>query len=215
MAAAAWGIEIDGGFFFEPEHRYRCKQGHIRPSATQVFSLLGLTDFSGIAPRVLEWKRTYGSALHKAAQYLAQGDLNWDTLDDPLIPAITGIECWLKVNGVETEEVEETKIRSICGMSFGTQLDLRGTLMYHGQRRHCLIDYKSGSRESPTWRWQLGAYYADQPKVAGGWLGVILRVDMDGNVKPFWCLDLDRARSEFQVLLAAAIIGINSGIYKL
>lgn len=213
--AAEWGVEIPGGWFHEDTHRYRCTRGVVRPSATQVFSLLGMSDFSGIAPNVLEWKRTYGEAVHSAGQFIALKDLDWDSVDEAVIPAATGIEQFLAKHEFELESTEETKIRSLCGMEFGTRLDLRGTIMFHGKRRHTIIDWKTGSKVSPTWTWQLGSYYVDQPKADGGWIGLAGQIDMDGRVTPHWVLDLDKAKREFQTLLASAIIGINAGIYKL
>lgn len=215
MAAAEWGVQIDGGFFDEPKHKYRCAQGIIRPSATQVFDILGCNDFSSIRPQVMEWKRNYGQAVHLAGQFLAVGDLDWDSVDEAVIPAATGIEQWLKKYEFICEGTEETKIRTLCGMQYGTRLDLRGTLMYHQKRRHAIVDYKTGSKKSKTWDWQLGGYYVDQPKVEGGWLGVVLQIDMDGVVEPHWVLDLEREKREFQVLLAAANLKLNAGLVKL
>jgi len=213
--STAWGEQIDGGFFSQADHRYRCTQGIIRPSATQVFEILGCSDFSGIAPAVMEWKRNYGQAVHLAGQFLAVGDLDWDSVDEAVVPAVTGIEQWLKKYEFECEGTEETKIRSLCGMQYGTRLDLRGTLLYHDKRRHCIVDYKTGSKRSKTWDWQLGSYYVDQPKVDGGWIGVVAQVDMDGKVTPHWVLDLEKEKREFQALLVAAILKLNNGMVPL
>lgn len=213
--SAEWGVQIDGGWFHEGRHRYRCLEGHIRPSATQVFEILGCSDFSGIKPSVLEWKRNYGQAVHLAGQLLAQGDLNWESVDDVIIPAVTGIEGWLQKYEFVCEGAEETKIRTLCGMQYGTRLDLRGTLKFHGKRRHAIVDYKTGSKKSKTWDWQLGSYYVDQPKVEGGWIGVVVQVDMEGIVEPYWVLDLEKEKREFQVLLGGANLKLNNGMAKL
>ena len=215
MSHDGWGVQIDGGWFHEETHRYRCTAGYIRPSATQVFEILGMSDFSAISPLVVEWKRNYGQAVHAAGQFLATGDLDWDTVDDAIIPAATGIEMWLKKYEFICEGTEELKIRTLFGMQYGTRLDLRGSLMYHGRRRNVIVDYKTGSKKSKTWDWQLGSYYVDQPKVEGGWIGVILQIDMDGTVEPHWVLDLEKEKREFQVLLASAILKINNGFVKL
>lgn len=215
MATAAWGIEIDGGYFHEEAHLYRCTQGIIRPSATQVFDILGCSDFKNIPEKVLEWKRTYGNAIHIAGQYLPWGQLDWDSLDDVILPAVTGIDSFLREYEFEPESTEELKIRSLYGMQYGTRLDLKGTIKFRGKRRHCILDYKTAARTSKTWDWQLGGYYAEQPAVEGGWIGVIAQVDPEGFVEPHWVLDLEKQKREFQVLLSAAILKLNNGMAKL
>lgn len=209
---AGWGVAIDGGWFDEERHLYRCSEGVIRPSATQVFDLLGMSDFSAIDEETLNWKRTYGNAVHVGAQLIAEGDLNWDDVDDAIIDAVTGIEQFLKKYEFEFEAAEERKIRTLCGMKFGTTLDLRGSIMYHGQRRRVLIDWKTGTKYSPTWPWQLGSYYVEQPQ--GNWIGVVGQVKKDGVVTPYWVQDLEKAKQVFQVLLAAANLKLNAGLAK-
>lgn len=211
---ADYGIEISGGYFDEERHIYRNSRGVIVPSTTQVFSILGMNDFEGVPQEILEWKRNYGIAVHRAIEFLVAGDLDWDSLDDAIIPAVTGLEQKLKSMSFKYAGAEERKIYSLFCMEYGLTTDLRGTIIHHGKERNVVIDLKSGVKFSPTWRWQLGGYTEAQEKVGGGWMGVVLQFDKAGIVHPHY-IDLLPARREFQILLSAAILKINAGMVKL
>jgi hypothetical protein len=209
-----FGIEIPGGYFDEKKHLYRNSKGTIVPSTTQVFSILGCNDFDGIPQDVLEWKRNYGIAVHKAIEFLVMGDLDWDSLDEAIVPAVTGLEQKLKMLQFKYEAAEEMRIHSLYGMEYGLMADLRGTIVHQGKTRNAVIDLKSGVKFSPTWKWQVGGYTAAQGKVDGGWMGVVLQFDKFGEVKPHY-IDLIPAQREFQILLAAANLKLNAGLVKL
>lgn len=214
MGNGDWGIEIPGGFFDEKQHLYRNSKGTIVPSVTQVFTLLGFSDYSMIKPATLEWKRLYGTAVHSALEFLVAGDLDWDSLDMEIIAPVTGIEQWLKQRKYVSVAAEEAKIVSVFGMEFGMCLDHRGRIEHQGKERSVILDLKTASKEEAVWKWQLGAYSMGQEKVPCGWLGAMLKVDEEGEVKPFY-YDLVSAAREFQTLLATVILGINNGLYKL
>jgi len=214
VANGDWGKEIPGGFFDEKKHLYRSERGTIVPSTTQVFSILGCNDFDGVPPDILEWKRNYGIAVHKAIELLVEGDLDWDSLDMAIIPAVTGIEQKLKAMQFKYEAAEEMRIHSLYGMEYGLTVDLRGTIVHQGKERQAVIDLKSGVKFSPTWRWQLGGYSAGQDKKNGGWMGVVLQFDKEGIVHPHY-IDLIPAQREFQILLSGAILKLNAGLAKL
>lgn len=210
-----WGTKIEGGWFQEEGHVYRCDNGIERPSSTQVFGILGMVDFGNVKEDVLEFKRQYGTAIHVGMEHLANGELDWDTVDPRIIDPLTGIETFFKRNEFEVEACEEVRIVTHCGMLYGMRLDLRGTIMYQGQRRHVIADLKTGVKWSKTWDWQLGSYIIPQPKVEKGWLGVIFQVHPDGRVIPHYVQDVQKAQREFQVLLASAIIKVNEGFAKI
>jgi hypothetical protein len=209
-----WGKEIPGGSFREKDHAY-FNEKHTRvPSTTQVFSILGCNDFDGVPPDVLEWKRNYGIAVHRAIELLVEGDLDWDSLDVAIIPAVTGLEQKLKAMQFKYEAAEDMRVHTLFGMQYGLTVDLRGTIVHQGKERKAIIDLKSGVKASPTWRWQLGGYVSGQEKVEGGWMGVVLQFDKLGEVHPIY-IDLLPAQREFQILLAAAILKLNAGLTKL
>jgi hypothetical protein len=210
-----WGIGVPGGFFLEEKHLYRNLMGTPVPSSTGVFEILGLSDFSMVKPEVLEWKRTYGTAVHKASEYLAYKRLDWDTVDPAIVAPVSGIEqFFLSINYVPLA-AEEIKVHILNGMQFGMRLDHRGTCTYHGVERPVVIDIKTGSKYSPTWEWQVGSYVAGSPKLnSGTYLGLVLQVGKDGDVEPFW-VDVIKRQREFVVLLASANLIVNEGLKKI
>lgn len=210
-----WGVPILGGFFKEEGHQYRNQKGVVVPSNTQVFEIHGLSDFSMVNQEDLEWKRIYGDAVHVATQFAVQDDLDWDTLDGAIEAPVRGIKQRLDEMGFELEATEEIRIASLCGMEYGMKLDLRGSVLHHGKRRKAIIDLKTGSKFSKTWEWQLGGYLQPQMKVPGGWLGIILQVAPAGKVTPHYVNDVEAAKREFHILLAAAILKLNYGYASL
>lgn len=215
MPQADWGLEIPGGFFHEEFHVYRNTKGTIVPSSTQVFTILGLSDFSMIDPATLNWKREYGNAIHTAVEYLVTGDLDWDTLDMEIIAPVTGIECRLKEMQFEVEATEERRVVSVFGMEYGATLDLRGTIEHQGKRRNAVLDLKTGTKFEKYWEWQLGSYLFPQEKTSLGWMGVVLQVNPDGKITPHYLKNVEAAKREFQCLLASAILKLNNGYAKL
>ena len=217
-----YGIQIEGGWYdnrIDPvtgkeRHCYRDPAGTVVLSSTKVFEVLGISDFSMVNQENLEWKRGFGDAVHAGVEYLVADDLDWDSLDEEVIPAVTGIEQFLKKVEYKWEACEERRIHSFNGMKCGMTLDHRGTLMHQGVRRHAVLDLKTGSKHEKYWEWQLGSYICPQPKVDLGWLGIILQVDKDGNVKPHYLKDVVAAQREFQILLAAAMLKLNNGYAK-
>jgi len=209
-----FGVEIPGGYFDEKRHLYRNSKGTVVPSTTQVFSILGCNDFDGVPADVLEWKRNYGIAVHRAIEFLVAGDLDWDSLDEAIIPAVSGLEQKLKGLQFKYEAAEEMRVHTLFGMEYGLTVDLKGTIVHQGKERNAVIDLKSGVKFSPTWRWQLGGYTVAQDKVNGGWMGIVLQFDKLGEVHPHY-IELPPAQREFQTLLASAILKLNAGLAKL
>lgn len=216
MEEGKYGIKIPGGWYHDATHIYRNERGTIVPSTTQVFEILGLYDFSAVSAERMAWKSAYGTAIHKAVEYLVVGDLDWEDLDGAIKAPVTGIECRLKEMDFISEACEESRVASIFGMEYGLTPDHRGTVLFHGQRRHAVIDLKSGTKYSKCWDWQVGGGYIwPQLKVPLGWLAIALQVDPDGSVTPHHVEDVEAAKREFQVLLAAAILKINNGFAKI
>jgi len=214
MGKEDWGIEIPGGFYHDEKHMYRDEKGNPIASVTGIFDALGLTDFSGIDPAVLDWKRTFGNAVHKAVELLVFGKLDWDSCPDEIIPSVTGTESWLKLVQYEPLSAEEKNIIVLNGMKVGGTLDHRGSLIYKGKRRPCILDLKTGSKVSPTWTWQVGAYAGGAPKPDGDvYVGCALQIGKDGDVNPVW-VDTLKAKQEFIILLAAANLAVNAKLAK-
>ena len=128
-----WGTKIDGGWFDEQTHCYRNQEGVIVPSVTQVFDILGLTDFSRVKPETLEWKRVYGTAVHSAIEFLMDGDLDWDKVDDAIFEAVVSIEQRFKDMKFVSHGAEIRRIVTVYGMQYGMTLDHKGKVLYHRQ----------------------------------------------------------------------------------
>lgn len=211
-----YGEKIEGGWYDDAKHLYRREDGAVVPSTTGVFDILGCNDFSMIKPEIVEWKRVYGSAVDRAVEFLVFRRLDWNSCDEVIIPAVTGIEQWLKAVQFEPLAAQERKVITLNGMEFGGTSDLRGTLIYKAVRRHAIIDVKTCSKVSGTWPWQLGGYIGGAPKLEGaGYVGVDLQVDKDGKVTPHWVLDTLKAQREFCILLASANLLLNAGMRKI
>ena len=181
---------------------------------TGIFEALGLSDFSMIPPDVLDWKRGFGNAVHKGIELLVFGKLDWDSVPDEIIPAIVGTETWLKAVEYQPIAAEEKKIITLNGMKVGGTLDHRGSLVYKGKRRPCILDLKTGSKVSETWTWQVGAYSGGAPKLDGDvYVGCALQIGKDGDVNPVW-VDTLKARQNFIILLAAANLTVNAKLAK-
>ena len=210
-----YGEQIEGGWYDDTRHLYRNERGAVVPSTTGVFDILGCNDFSMVKPELLEWKRVYGGAVHKGTEYLVYDRLDWDSCGEEITPVLRGIEKWLQEVYFQPLAAEEKRIITLNGMQFGGTLDLRGTLLYKGNRRHAILDIKTGTKYSNTWEWQLGGYIAGAPKKEKGYVGVDLQVDMEGNVNPHWVIDAFKAQREFCILLAAANLKLNAGLAKI
>lgn len=202
-------IAIEGGTFSEEKHLYKDETGLIVPSATQVFDILAMNDFSKVKEEDMEWKRGFGNAVHKGVELVVFDQLDWSTCSEEIIPAITGVEGFLKELQYEPEAAEERKIVMFNGMRCGTTLDHRGSIMYHGVRRKIIIDVKTGTKFSPTWRWQGGGYVPSLTHLL-----LITQVSKDGRVTPHW-IDPIKAQREFIYLLAAAMLKLNAGLAQI
>lgn len=70
------------GLVFEPLMHAYFYDGKPVPSVTQVIERVGLADFSAIPERIREAALARGRRVHAAAQFLTEGALDWDTVDE-------------------------------------------------------------------------------------------------------------------------------------
>ena len=212
MSTAPLPHAIPGGTFDDAEHVYKDKRGRRIASATQVFALLGMIDYSRVREEILERKSQLGVAVHAAVQYLCEGCLDWDTVDPVALPYVVAAEYWIKEQGFTSIAQEEQGIAEVNGMMFGFMMDNRGTMMYKGRHRHVILDYKTCVAESPTWPLQTAAYALAAPKLPNGekYLRVILQLKADGKAKPYYFEDREDENS-FLYALYVAIWMLNRG----
>jgi len=124
---------------FEAEgHVYRL-DGQVVPSVTQVLSLL--EDWSHVDPVVLEAARVFGQHVHDAVHLWNIGELDWDTLDKPLVRPV---EQW-------AELIEDNDITIIASEIVVAHplLKCAGRLdtLVEWRKRRCvrgILDVKSG-----------------------------------------------------------------------
>ena len=77
----------------------------------------GLTDFSKIAPDVLEHARQRGTAVHQACYFLDEGDLDWATVTPEIEPYVRAWERFKKETGVELLEIETPRYDATLGFA--------------------------------------------------------------------------------------------------
>jgi hypothetical protein len=206
-------VSIQGGFFEEEGHQYFNPEGQRVLSTTQMLSLAGLTDYSMVKQSVLEWKSQIGIAVHAAGHYLLEGDLDWDTLSDPVVPYVTALEMWADQMKFKAESSEQTGICSVNGMQFGYRFDHRGTLLWQGKRRKALVELKTVTAPSiPAWRLQTAGYEIASPRVEDGYLRVALQLRKDGTFRPYYFHESPDLMA-FKYFLFCAIWKLNHG-YK-
>lgn len=209
-------IEILGGYFSEEEHIYTDTVGTRIPSVTQVFGLLGMTDFEFIKKEVLARKSAIGVAVHTAVQYLCEEALDWDSVADEAMPYVIGAEGWMKEQGFISESQEGQGIHEVGGMKYGFSYDHLGNMEFKGRRRKVILDLKTTVATSPTWKLQTAAYALAAPKLPAGerYLRCILQLKADGKFTPHYFEDRQDELS-FQYSLYVAIWKLNNGLATL
>lgn len=134
-------------------HTYR-SDGVVIPSVTDCLSSAGLSDFSGIAPDVLERKRVLGQHVHSACEYLDQNDLIWESVRPECVPYISAYKKFKFDTGFQPQLVERRGVAIINGSKVGFTLDRFGA--WRGLP--FIVDLKCGAQEGISWRVQLAGY---------------------------------------------------------
>jgi hypothetical protein len=75
----------DGLTFDETTHTYRLDNERV-PHITQVLALAGLDCWEHVPPEVMAAARARGTAVHRLVQFWLEDDLDWDTVDESLVP---------------------------------------------------------------------------------------------------------------------------------
>lgn len=80
--------EIGGGFSFDEErHRYFLNDSPV-PGLTQTLALTGFVDPSWFTDEA----RDRGTRTHAACQFLAEGELDWSTVSEDILPRVKAFE---------------------------------------------------------------------------------------------------------------------------
>lgn len=146
-------ITIDGGFFSPSTHAYYGPTGNFVPSATQVLSLVGMSDYSMVPREKLEAKRKIGSEVHDLCATIDK----YGAIDPSWVPD----ECKCYVDAYQlyrnehnfvpdAELVEKPIIVSVHGMLVGVTPDAPGKL----NNIDAILERKCVEAPAAAWRVQ-------------------------------------------------------------
>lgn len=193
--------------FDEPTHTYELHHpdGPVEalPSVTTILRAVGLINFDGVPEKVLDKAKARGSRVHRAAQFLAEGTLDWDTVD----PTERGyVEAAARFLG-------DAKF-AILGQEYRLYhpvYRLAGTCDLFGfwQGSPSVGDYSTGDAVAAAKRYQL-AWYATMLRTLPPleWIDFapstpILRVSIELHKDGTYTADVHRDPTDYQVAMAA------------
>ena len=138
--------------FTEQTHSYE-RDGVAIPSVTQVLTLSGISDVSGVPVHILQRAADIGTAVHKATELLEEGDLDLDSLDPATVGFVRAYQLFREQQQWESEYVER---RGVCDgpLPYGFCVDRIGT----SKDGRFLLDIKTSSKPQPSWAIQTAAY---------------------------------------------------------
>lgn len=135
--------------FDAARHEYRVG-GRVVPSVTQVLGIL--TDFGAVPAEVLARAAEFGTHVHQACALWNAGRLDEDSLDPALAPYLEG---WRKfIRECEVEVLDSEFHVYHAGLKYAGTVDV---LAKWKGRTH-VLDIKTASVLSPSWRPQTAAY---------------------------------------------------------
>ena len=151
-------VIIDGhSVMIDDDHTYYV-DGIVTPGVTEILKAGGYgnpQDANGytIPDEVIDNAAERGVMIAKAIELYNDDSLDWDTVDEELVPYIQAYESWCEKTGfvpVAQEELIYVPKHGYCGT-----LDIRGYI----NDRLTIIDIKTGSAGLKPWhRYQLAAY---------------------------------------------------------
>lgn len=130
------------GLNFAPETHTYTLDGLEIPSVTAVLKANGLSgDFSRVSPAVLEHARARGTAVHAAAHYLDEGDLNESSLDADVTPYL---DAWQAFKAERHVELLALELRIACPVyRFAGTIDRIARVQ--GIRGQIILDIKTST----------------------------------------------------------------------
>jgi hypothetical protein len=128
--------KIDGGWYEsgtseDPRHLYYDEAGKWLPSATQLLSLVGYSDYSRVPAATLERKRVIGKEAHDhCASIDLYGDVDPSWISDEARPYVEAYQLFRHQRRFvpDPEWVERPVITEIYGMRVGVTCDVFGKL---------------------------------------------------------------------------------------
>lgn len=128
MGLTASDIKAVRPVFREKEHTYWYQNRRLA-GFSEIMKAQGLSDFSGVPVKNLEYARAIGEAAHLAIQFDCQGRLNEATVTDDYRPYLTAFRDFRQAVGFEPILIEEP----VANLQYGyaTKIDLLGTRRGH------------------------------------------------------------------------------------
>lgn len=205
-------VQIVNGTFNSETHQYWNAKHEERPSVTQIMESMGFVDYDDVPGDTLEHKRKIGDAAHIATHFLDQGDLDWDTVHEEVVPYVLAYENFKKETGFVPEPaIEAGGIGSIDGMEYGYTIDRVGRMV--GIKYRIVLEIKCAYREEKSWKWQLAGYQRTVPRLEENEhiARVAVQLKKDGNFK-LWPYENPRDFDVFRTSLYLTWVKINEGI---
>jgi len=141
--------------FSKTSHTYT-NDGLVVPSVTQVISGVGLTNFGGISPDILQRAADFGTAVHRGCHLDDLGDLDELSLDPNLKPYL---EAWRSFRGgMIFEAIEQPLFHSGYGFCGTPDRIAKYYSTAHGKGMPAIIDLKTGTTVYPSTAIQLAGY---------------------------------------------------------
>lgn len=137
----------------EPSFVYENHQYH-SPDGTE---LLSVTDVVKTGLGIYQYKRANaaaekGTQIHKALQYFDEDDLNEDNLDPIIKPYLEQYKLAKQEKGIV--RIQNEIRRYSPKYLFAGCIDLICKI----DGKYSIMDFKTGKKESVSWKWQLAAY---------------------------------------------------------
>jgi hypothetical protein len=134
-------------------HAYEL-DGRQIPSVTQVLTLAGISDVSGIPVHNLDRAASIGKAVHLACDLLDADDLDLDSLDPQIVGYVLGYQRFREEWDFVPELIEHRTVASVLGLQYGMCVDRVGPL----RGKMYVLDLKTSSKRRPEWAIQTIAY---------------------------------------------------------
>jgi len=137
-----------------------------------------------------------GTAVHKAAQYIAQDDLDRDSIDPRIAGYVAAIDRFMRETGYVSERSEfivEHKRFNYCG-----RCDDTGIMRINGAARVVYIDWKTGAK-LPWHRLQTAAYVGADKQSDGLIFNPRVCVYLKSNGK--YTMDIHLGKTDFTEFL--------------
>lgn len=126
-------------------------------SVTQVLDSVGIVDYSDAPTELMSRKSKLGRAVHTAAEYIdaPKSELDWDTVDERIVPYIVGWEEFCADTNFVPQLVEFRGCVKLPQGEVGFTVDRVGLL--NGELS-VILEIKCTCQEEQSWAIQLAAY---------------------------------------------------------